>query len=399
MSFDAIEFKYTAEQIVNNWLELLDSVSNLDVPIDGMVIKLADTTKYEKLGCTSHHPRWALAFKFANIRAESILRDVEWSHGRYALTPVAIFDPVEIGGVTISRANLHNLNNIRAKDIQLGDRIVVERAGDVIPDIIESTPGSSRTIIDITHCPFCNTKVGKFAGNVVCTNPNCSETIVRQLINGAGVLGIDGLGVSTMTQLVQSGITELSELFSLDIDSLASLNGFANKAAENLYNAIQKVTNGVEDYHLLASIGIAQLGVTTAKKLCSKYSLDEIVKLNADDLMTVPSIGFEKAHIIEAGLKEKYIELELLQRIIHVKRASGEAKTAATICFTGKMDKPRSHYAQLARNKGWIPVDKVSESLHLLVTENINDNTAKLMKAKKFGVSICSLGEWLKSVL
>jgi len=396
MTFDAVEFKYTAEQVANNWLELLDSISALEIPIDGMVIKLADTNKYEKLGCTSHHPRGAIAFKFANIRAESVLRDVEWSHGRYALTPVAIFDPVKIGGVTISRANLHNLNNIRDKDIQIGDRIVVERAGDVIPDIVSSTPGETRSVIDITHCPFCNTKIGKFAGNVVCTNPNCSETIVRQLINGAGVLGIDGLGVATMTQLVQLGITELSELFSLDVETLTNLDGFASKAAENLYHAIQKVTDGVEDYHLLASIGIAQLGVTTAKKLCAQYSLDELVKANADDLMKVPSIGFEKAHIIEAGLKEKQTEIELLQRIIHVNSASN-SNSLPTICFTGKMDKPRSYYEQMARDKGWIPVDKVTESLELLVAADTSDNTTKLMRAKKLGVSISSLTGWLES--
>ena len=168
VDYEMISYPVKYSELEKRWPELLEKIENLPYPMDGIVIKLADEEYSESLGNTAHHPRGQIAFKFSGIRKETILKDVKWSFGKNCLTPVAKFEPVEIGGVTIQQASLHNAQNIIDKDIHINDRVVIERAGDVIPYIVSALPGKDRRDPMISECPNCRTdSFAKGAGTML----------------------------------------------------------------------------------------------------------------------------------------------------------------------------------------------------------------------------------------
>ncbi|MCK4982824.1 MAG: hypothetical protein KAS17_07860, partial [Victivallaceae bacterium] len=189
-------------ELEKRWPELVEKIENLPYPMDGIVIKLADEAYSEALGNTAHHPRGQIAFKFSGIRKESLLKEVQWSFGKNCLTPVAEIEPVEIGGVTIRHASLHNAQNIIDKDIQIGDRVIIERAGDVIPYIISALPGESRKNALIDTCPNCGKSLVRKGPELCCPNPDCSATRLKLLTAAVKNIGIDRLGEPNIQKMM-----------------------------------------------------------------------------------------------------------------------------------------------------------------------------------------------------
>ncbi len=396
VDYRKISYAYSRRDLPEYFAELLEKIENLPYPTDGVVIKIADEEYAASLGNTAHHPRGAIAFKFTNIRRQSVLRKVEWSFGKNCLTPVAEIDPVEIGGVTITHATLHNLQNVLDRDLCINDIIEVERAGDVIPYIVNSLPGENRESVLIKECPCCGSTLEQRGPELCCLNKDCFEVRLQNLLAAVRNIGIERLGEPTLRKMMQTlNIRTLRQIFELQIADIMKLESFKEKSAENLYKEIGKARK-VTDFQLLASLNIPHVGLNVAKVILKTVPLDELRKADEENLANIAGVGPERAKAIRAVLDEQsdFID-EMLSavEVIHSKQSGGE--NLPTVCFTGKMPEKRSFYEDLARSKGFEPVDTVSKELALLVAADLNGSGSKLTKAAKLGIKVVTLAEFL----
>lgn len=390
------------KDLSEKWAELLPELEALPYPMDGIVIKLADRAYMESLGNTAHHPRGQIAFKFSGVRKETKLLGVQWSFGKTALTPVAEIAEVEIGGTTIKNVSLHNLQNILDKDIQTGDLVVVERAGDVIPYIVSSTPGKEgeRKKIIPDYCPSCGEKLFWELPELVCKNPECPETNLAKLLASVKNIGIEHLGEPNIRKMMQLlHVKTLGDIFALTLENILTLPGFAGKSAENLYNEIQSARN-VPDFQLLASLNIKGVGPNIAKGILKLHTLNELEKMSEEELSKLEGIGPERASALRRELENNREFLGELRNLLHIRitKEEGNNGEKPTICFTGKMPMKRSYYEELARSNGYECSDTVTSSLSLLVTAGDESNSSKYKKAQKYGVKILPLGEFLSLI-
>jgi len=382
-----------------DWQNLVDQIEQLPYPMDGIVIKLADREYSRSLGNTAHHPRGQIAFKFSGVRRQSKLLNVVWSFGKTALTPVAEIEPVEITGTTIRHVTLHNLQNILDHDIQIGDTVTVERAGDVIPYIVESAPGSERKNCVIENCPSCGAKLVRDLPELRCVNPDCPETRLMQLLAAVKNIGIERLGEPNLRRMREVlGVKTLRDIFNLTVADLMRMEGFQELSANNLYREIQNART-TPDYQLLASLNIKGIGPNIAKAILKTHTLRELEGMNAEQLAALEGIGPERAGAIEKELRERKAEIdELLECLTVTQTKSDAADNRPTVCFTGKMPEKRSYYENLAREHGYEAADSVTASLSLLVTAEADSTSSKAVKAAKLGVRVMTLADWLKSL-
>lgn len=399
VDYDLVSFPVPADKLASRWEELKERLAALPYPQDGIVIKLADASYRDSLGSTAHHPRGEIAYKFVNRSCETRLLDVEWSFGKNALTPVAHLEPVELSGITIRRASLHNAQNIIDMDIMIGDTVTVERAGDVIPYISARRPGEHRKSALIDRCPCCSTLLERRGPELVCPSPNCPETELRRLLAALRSFGVERLGEPTLRKLVKArGIRNVSDLFRITAEDLLRIEGFQRKSAENLVSEIRKARR-VEEYKLLSSLNIPNVGPNIAKKLLEKHTLEELRLLGAEELTALEGVGPERGSAIarEFAAQKEYLD-ELLAAVELVRSAPGGNSDLGKVCFTGKMPEKRSYYEKLAREAGYEATDSVTKDLALLVAADPNASGGKLDSARKHGVKVIALDEFLKLV-
>ena len=297
------------------WESIKEKIIVLPYPMDGIVVKLADEEYSESLGATSHHPRGQIAFKFTNQRKHSVIRKVVWSFGKNSLTPVAEFDPVEIGGTTIRNATLHNLQNVLDKDIRIGDSVEVERAGDVIPWIAEVHPGNIRKPCVITRCPSCGSELIRELPELRCINPECEETCIQRLLAAIRVLEISGVGESNVRRMVRSlHIRHLSGLFEIGELEWRQLEGFGAAAARNLYRQVQNARNA-PDWKLLTALNIKGIGPNIAKSLLEKLPFAELRNASVETLSSISGIGPERATLLKTELERQKDSIDDLLKI------------------------------------------------------------------------------------
>ncbi len=387
------------DQIEGDWAYLLEQAEALPYPMDGLVIKIADEAYAASLGNTAHHPRGQIAFKFSGVRRESMLLGVEWSFGKNCLTPVAEIEPVEIGGTTIQRASLHNLQNVLDKDLHIGDRIIVERAGDVIPYIVSSEPGENRRSCLIEHCPSCGTKLVRELPELRCPNPDCPETRLKNLTAAVKNIGIERLGEPNIRKMMKTlSVLHLSDIFRLTKADILRLEGFQSQSADNLLREIAAART-VPDWQLLAALNIHNVGPNIAKVILREYSLGELRQMTIEELSRIAGIGPERAGALYRELRaQQQILDELLSCVALTETKSSGSASAKTICFTGKMPEKRSYYEALAGDAGYEPADTVSNTLSLLVCMDPEENSGKLKKARKLGIEIMQLDDWLQKI-
>ena len=399
VDYEMISYSVKYSELEKQWPELVEKIENLPYPMDGIVIKLADEAYSEELGNTAHHPRGQIAFKFSGIRKESLLKDVQWSFGKNCLTPVAEIEPVELGGVTIKHASLHNAQNIIDKDIKVGDRVVIERAGDVIPYIVSSIPGEDRKNVLIDICPNCEESLIRKGPELCCPNPNCSATRLKLLTAAVKNIGIDRLGEPNIQKMMEHlEVMTLKDIFDLSLQDILRLEGFKAKSATNLYNEIANARN-VADFQVLAALNVPNVGANIAKKIMNEYTLDELRKMTDEEMESIDTIGPERSRALHEQLAEQNEFINELTSALNIKQSKGQGGEALpTICFTGKMPEKRSFYESLAERNGYEATSMVSKELSVLVALDPSSGGGKLSKATKLGVEVIALNDWLEKV-
>jgi DNA ligase (NAD+) len=271
----------------------------LDYGIDGIVIKVNDLGQQAELGFVSRSPRWALAFKFPPEQAETVVNEIKVYVGRTgAITPVAWLEPVQIGGTTVSRATLHNEDEVARKDVRPGDHVIIQRAGDVIPEVVrvltEERSKSSRPWHMPKKCPECGTDLVRESGEAAtrCINPTCPAQVLEHLRHFVGSLDIEGLGYATLQQLIDRKLVkDPADLYRLTKEQLLILEGFADKSAQNLLDRIA-TSKSTTLLRFLSALGISHVGWTMAGLLADHFgTIDRLEAASVDDLRAISGVG------------------------------------------------------------------------------------------------------------
>ncbi|OGR25159.1 MAG: DNA ligase (NAD(+)) LigA [Desulfobacca sp. RBG_16_60_12] len=383
--------------------ELEHQRHGLPYEIDGMVIKVDPLALQERLGAKTRSPRWALAYKFAATQATTKVLAIEVNVGRTgAVTPMAVMEPVEVGGVTVSRATLHNEDEVARKDVRVGDTVLVQRAGDVIPEVVkvilEERPPDAQPFKMPTVCPVCDTELVRPAGEKVtrCPNPDCVASLTRGIQHFAGksAMDIDGLGEKIVQQLVEVGLVkDVGDLYQLTEDDLMPLERFAEKSAQNIISAI-KASKAVPLWRLINALGIRFVGEATAQLLAQHFEdLEKLMEAGEAELLHVEGVGEQVA----SSLREFFASARH-QALINKLRDSGvrglppEPQAASplggkTFVFTGGLANfSRDEAKALVAARGGKVTSSVSARTDYVVAGA--DPGSKLAKARELGVTI-----------
>jgi DNA ligase (NAD+) len=386
---------------------------DLPYEIDGMVIKVNSVELQDIMGMTTHHPRWAMAFKFKARQASSKLRAVEFQVGRTgAITPVAKIDPVPIGGVTVGSISLFNEDVIKEKDLMIGDTVLVERAGDVIPYIVRSNAelrtGDEKKIEFPKCCPVCESELMKEAGEAVwrCVNIECPAQVVERIIHfvSKDAMDIKSFGEANVKKFYELGLLkDIPGIYTLDFESISKLEGFGKKSIEKLQEAIAG-SKQQPLHRLIFALGIRYVGETTAKTLANAVTnLIDFKSMTEDQLLQLDDVGVKVANSIhlffsnEQNIKMlKELENLGLQMNNQKKQSTGDnTLQGQTFLFTGTMSKfKRSDAEEMVEQHGGKLLSGVSSKLNYLVVGE--DAGSKLEKAKKINtVRVISEDEFL----
>ena len=400
--------------VINYVLDFEQKRDELPYEIDGMVVKVNSIELQEKLGMTSHHPRWAIAFKFKARQATTKLLNVEYQVGRTgAVTPVAKLQPVAIGGVTVSSISIHNEDYIKEKDLKIGDTVLIERAGDVIPQIVKSLAelrtGKEEDIIFLKECPVCKSKLFKEEGEAVwrCINIECEAQVVEKIIHfvSKDAMDIKSFGEANVRKFYELGLLkDIPNIYNLNFETIGNLEGFGKKSVDNLKAAIEASKQQPLN-RLIYGLGIRFVGETTAKTLANSVGhLLDLKNKSEEDLQQLEDIGVKVAKSIHHFFSndQNILMLQQLESIgLQLKNEKknivvSDGLAGQTFLFTGTLNKlKRSDAEALAEQQGGVIISGVSAKLNYLVVGE--DAGSKLEKAKKINtIKIISEEEFLK---
>ena len=416
--FEVVEYYLVNPETI---LERIDyfakAIEKNDIPSDGLVLTLEDLEYSRSLGQTAKFPRDAIAFKWADEQAETVLRNIEWSPSRTGLiNPVAIFDPVELEGTTVSRASVHNISIMEELRLGIGDRISVYKANMIIPQIYENlTKSGELPIPDV--CPACGgrTSVKNEMGTktLVCTNPLCSAKKIKSftLFVSRDALNIDGMSEATLEKLIARGcIHEYADLFMLErySDVIVEMEGFGEKSLANMLDSAKKASKTTLS-RVLYGLGIANIGVSMAKVLCRHFEddLEAIRSAEVDELASIEGIGEVIARAVCDYFKdeENMQQLERLLKVIEVEkeeRSNEDRSLAGMICvITGSLNQFESRNAMKAviEGKGGKVTGSVTRKTTCLINNDVTSSSNKNRTAKELGVRIISEDDFVREFL
>lgn len=383
---------------------------------DGAVIKVNDIALQKMLGIKTREPRWAIAFKYAAHQGTTVIEDIVASVGRTgAITPVAIMRPVRIGGVTVSRSTLHNWDEIERKDIRIGDTVIVERAGDVIPHVVsvitDKRNGSERRLPPPQRCPVCGSHVVREAGEVVyrCIGLNCEAQVLERIYHyvSRGAMDIEGLGGKSVELLYEKGlIRHFIDLYKLKKEQLLELPRFAEKSAQNLIDAIEKSKTTTLARFLFA-LGILHVGEFAAKQLAKHFEkLDDLYRVEAERIMEIKQMGEKLAASISGFFSEKenLRTLEELKKLglkltnpDHVPEGERTKGVFDGLVFviTGTLSTPRDKIKELIERNGGKATDSVSKKTNYVLAGG-EPGKNKIDKANELKVEIINENQFMK---
>lgn len=394
--------------------------SDYPYEIDGMVVKVNELDIQQKVGATSHHPKWAMAYKFKAKQATTRLNNVEFQVGKIgSITPVAKLDPVALAGVTVSSASLHNEDFIQSKDLRIGDQIIVERAGDVIPYIVKPITdvrtGEEEEIRFPENCPACGEPLERIKDEAAwrCVNNSCSAQVLQRMIHFVSkhAMDIDGMGRQIIEKFYELGwLKDHVDIYKLDYDKVAELEGFGERSAENLKKAIE-ASKSKPIFRLLHALSIHHVGRKMAKVLAER--IEHVLDLkdwSVEELESIPDIGpivaenivayFQNEHNIEQlrELEELGVNLSQTEEDKPLEIKEDAPLKGKTILFTGSLQHfTRKEAQQLAEENGARNISAVSSNLDILVVGE--KAGSKLKKAKELGtVTIWTEDEFVQKI-
>lgn len=416
--FDVVEYRLvTADNVVEavDWFE--SQIEGNDLPSDGLVLTFDDIAYSRSLGATAKFPRDSIAFKWRDQLAETTLKEIEWSASRTGLiNPVAIFDPVELEGTTVSRASVHNISVMRDLKLGLGDRITVYKANMIIPQIAENLTGSDSICVP-DSCPVCGQKTAVRDDNGIqtlhCVNPDCLAKQIKgfTLFVSRNAMNIDGLSEATIEKLIAKGlIKELADLFRVEAyrEEITEMEGFGEKSFENLKASIEKAKDTTPE-RLLYSLGIPGIGVANAKTIAraAHRKWDKITALTREELVEIDGIGD-----VMADAFASYFDDPLKRRIADDVRAvvrlderseeTGQLFAGVTFVITGSLkhfDNRDALKAEIERAGGKVS-GSVSSKTGYLVNNDLQSTSGKNKKAKELGIPIIdedTIVKWLET--
>jgi len=398
----------TLEEIIETYREWEKERDRYIYELDGMLVKVNEIELWEKLGYTARAPRWAFAAKFKPREKTTKILGVVWQVGRTGvITPVAELQPVEIGGATVSRATLHNIEILKKLGVKIGDTVVVSRAGDVIPQIIkpieELRTGQEREIEIPNNCPVCGGEVATEGPFLKCLNLSCPAKLSASIKHLARreAFDIEGLGEKTSKLLVERGLVkDIADVFNLRKEDLKRLPGFSDVSAEQLVLAIERAKKIRLD-RFIHALGIPGVGEATARLLAEKFkTLSALMNASKFELMRIRGIGPETADAIVKFFSDERNRNSIKKMLEYgVEVYWGEEKkgplSGKVFVFTGELDCcPRSKAKEMVEELGGQTADTVSKRVHYLVVGK--NPGSKLQKAQKLGIRIISEEEFLK---
>ena len=416
-TFDFTEgYRYdTVEETVEGIEQIYNDIVSLGTyPIDGIVIKSCQEHSLAKFGFTGHHPKNALAWKSLQEQKETIVREVIWQMGRSKATPVAIIDPVEIDGTTVTRVSLHNSAWIKEIGLKLNSRVLVEKRNQIIPFVCKVLePGDKDIVLDV--CPACGGPLKTVNGQQFCTNPDCTERIAQNIafLGQKDVLDIPGLSIQTARKIVEKWPDTAKKygqniVFAMDISAIKDLPGFADKSAQKLCDAIQKARNNVELPRFIKALCIPGIGNNIGKTLAEKFGsigglvgyldyentptedqrnakADELQKIDGIGPVTADTLVSEEFWMAVQELWEYIVPLEYKKKNIAAGEFSGKV-----FVLTGKMEHPRSYYVEKIEAAGGKEGSAVNSKTDYLVIQDANSQSTKARKARELGTKLIS---------
>lgn len=423
------ELEYLEEQgfnvnpvriLCNNQDEVIKAIEkigeereNLTFGIDGAVVKVDDLHLREILGTTSKVPKWAVAYKYPPEQKETILKDIICQVGRTGvITPMAILEPVVVAGSKISKTTLHNEDFVKEKELKIGDTVVIQKAGDVIPEIVcskkEKRTGNEIEFNMPTHCPVCGSKAVREEGEAAlrCTGIECPAKLFRNLVHFVSreAMNIDGLGENIISQLQEKNlISNIADIYDLTFEQIASLKKNGTKFAQNLIDSINK-SKGNELYRLITALGIRHVGVKAAKILAKKYkTIDNLAEATFESLSETEDVGT----IVANSIREFFIQEQTLHLIKRLKEAGVNTEVedrdegvdqrfeGQTFVLTGKLETfTRDEAADIIEKFGGKVSGSVSKKTNYVLAGE--EAGSKLTKAQELGVKIISEQEFIE---
>ncbi len=393
------------DEVYDEIMRLGEMRGNLDFEIDGAVVKVNSLEERLLLGSNSKTPKWATAYKYPPERQETELIDLVLQVGRTgAVTPNAVFKPVRVAGSLVSRATLHNIDFIHSKDIRIGDHIIIQKAGDVIPEVVEvikdkRKPDAAKYEMP-DDCPVCGEPLERIDDEAAtrCTNSNCPAQQLRSIIHFAskGAMEIDGLGPAIVEKLIDEGLVKTcADLYELKKDDIVSLEGFAEKSASNLIESIENSKSRGLD-RLLFALGIRLIGSRAAKLIAERFgTIESVAEANAEQIAEIPDIGEKMAGSVEHYFSES-ASIELIE---HLRKCGvdmtyeavekGGIFSGKTFVITGTLPgMKRSEAKKLIEDNGGKVSSSVSKKTDYLLAGD--EAGSKLDKANKLGINVIS---------
>ena len=398
------------DEVIEAIKKIGETRESLSFGIDGAVVKVDNLRLREKLGATSKTPRWAVAYKYPPERKETILKDIICQVGRTgAITPMAILEPVSVAGSTISKTTLHNEDFIKEKDLKIGDTVVIQKAGDVIPEIVEvkeeKRNGNEKEFVMPKVCPVCGAKAVREEGEaaVRCTGIECPAKLVRNIIHFVSKEGmdIDGLGENLVEQFIEKGLIEnIADLYTLTFEDIASLKKNGIKFAENLINAINDSKNR-PFYKLITALGIRHIGAKSAKTIAKHFkNIDNLISAEVEEIAELEDVGQIMAESIYEFFKEEQT-IDLIKKLrnagVNMKEEEIEQVDlkfeGLIFVLTGSLDNyTREEAGDIIEKLGGKVSSSVSKKTSYVLAGE--DAGSKLTKAKNLGVTIITEKEF-----
>lgn len=413
-----IQTASTADELWECYEQWIARREDLDFEIDGVVIKVNDTRRYDELGNVAREPRWATAWKFPASQGVTTIADIEINVGRTgSMNPLAILEPVEIGGVTIRRATLHNQDEINRLGVRIGDRVIVQRAGDVIPKIVSvvesERTGDEREFEWPTHCPVCGSEIERVEGEVhwYCVNASCPAQIREQLRHfvSRGAMDIEGLGSKLVTRFYDEGLIKtLADVYRLDWDRIVGMEGLGEKSVQNLQRSIE-TSKDRPLARVIFALGIRHVGSQNAELLADEFgSLERLARASADEIAQVDGIGPTIAQsVFDWFAEERNLALVRDLAAVGVRtEQDGPVRDQSledpewqgkTVVLTGRLEQlTRSEASEALKQRGAKVSSSVSKKTSLVVVGE--DAGSKADKAREYGIETIDETEFLARI-